>query len=457
MPIQPQITSRAFIEHDEEPLDTNQNIQTERFVPPPNEFYRGPSERRMSVDKSPPEMYKFTMDDAIKRENFDFQNLTAIYGPGPVTLAPAVDNDGPLFDASLIETNPVQEANEILEDIRKMTHKFPSGVILNKRGMTGDDFNMPSGPSFASPSTIATKLALPNYKRQTHQYEPQKSYRGRTKFGWKQRSIEDPQPAGDIKYSASNVNISKMPDNSNINSNSWEPIGTIPLPKDDPEIEITKEKIIEFHPEMFQTTVAPTPVEVHTTERTRNKPRHTNVHNSINNFGYSNNNQNTNLEVSKTYSQQRNQGTSAEIHDNGIIYRKPQSVAVYVTRPPPIEVNRPVIDANKGSIEVRASIDVNRPSNNAYRQMIDFNRPPHPIELNRPLFDFNRPPVNINHSPIDRIPKASITEYKAPSMYVPLRRYKPIERHSDDAVVSQAMRHERPVIAPRSEVTKYFQ
>lgn len=373
--------SRSFDESEPEAMDTNRNVQTERYVP--FDMNHGPNERMLTIEHTP-QMYKFTMEDAIKRENVDYRNLTAMYGPGPVTLAPDSDDD-PLFDPRLIETNPQPEANEILEDIRQLTHTFPSGLV-----MSNNDINMnamespPLGPAYASPSTIATKLALPNFNHIKEEQHP--ASRGHVKFRWQSRN----EPALDeIKYTDPiNTNSSRIIDS------SWEPMSNIP--KDDPDVEITKEKIVELKPQEMEH------IEMFA-ETAKKLTRQANV-----------------VEVSHPYSKKRSQTASVEVQDASIVQQNPS---------PSIENS--VVYQNPVQPHPETSIMHQKP------QQI-----PIPVFMNRPM---------------DRFPKARITEYKAPSMYVPLRRFKPTERNTDDAFGSQAVRHERPVIAPRSEIAKYFQ
>lgn len=170
------------------------------------------------------------------------------------------------------------------------------------------------------------------------------------------------------------------------------------IPKDDADVEITKEKIVELKPqeiEQSETLVEP-PKKI---------TRQTNF-----------------VEVSHPYSQQRSQSASAEVQE-----------ATFVQHNPSPSMDNGVIYQNPA-----------QPHPNT-ETIVTYQKPQHipiPVFMNRPM---------------DRFPKARITEYKAPSMYVPLRRFKPAERNADDAFGSPAVRHERPVIAPRSEIAKYFQ
>lgn len=365
--------SRSFIENDPDVMDTAQHVQTEQYIrqpQPPPSFYRGPSEH-MSEFNHTPEMFKFTMEDAIKRDDTDFQNLTAVYGPGPVTTAP---DSQPLFDARLIETDqPAQlHASQIYEEIRQMRQHFPGSHALTDENMNLGELKIPSVDIYTHPSTIAAKLSLPHQKRNS-----ERPNRGHVKFDLRSKASGDPRAFDDNRYSASNVNASQS-------ANNWEPMGSVSSissaatgATDSPEIEITKEKVIEFTPEMFEANhKLLDDLRISTTEIPKKRE----------NYARANA-----LEVSGTYSKQRNQGSSAEAHEGVYGYGKPQHI-----------------------------------------------------------------PFVLNH-PAGRIPKASITEYRAPSMYVPLRRNKPVEKFTEDTVFSQAMRHERPIVAPQSEITKYFQ
>lgn len=369
----PNKISRSFIEYDAEAMDTNQHEQTDKFIPQlDHSFYRGPSERMLPFEHTP-HMIKFTLDDAIKRDNIDYENLTAVYGPGPVTVAPEGHQ---LFDPNLID-NQQPDVSEIYPEIRQMRQNFHSSHELSNDNMNLGELQMTSTGATTSkhPSTIAVKLPLPSKKLMARHGAP---YRGHIKFGAKLKPFEKSQKFFDNKYSASNVN-------DELASNNWEPIATpsvistgIPSMSDNPDIEITKENIVELMPDMFEENI--TPIIDHQQQTTTNQKKREHKDNT--------------LEVSGVYSKQRHQGSSAETADIIYGYGKPQHI---------------------------------------------------PFILNQP---------------VGRIPKASITEYRAPTLYVPVRHHRPtIERHPDDVAFSPAKRLERikSVSKPRADITKYFQ
>lgn len=361
---------RSFVENDPEAMGTMQHVQTEQYVPQPqHNFYRGPSERKRKVQHKP-EMFKFTLDDAIQRDDIDYHNLSAVHGPGPVTIAP---DNGPLFDARLLESNQPEHpyVSQVYEEVRKMRQSFPSLDELTNENMNLGEQKMSTPEVITHPSTIAAKLTMPH----SHGHM-ERTKRGRTRFTWTPKSSEDQRKFHDNRYSATDERSLHAADN-------WEPMGgsvasissVADAASEHPDIEITKEKMIELTPEMLKSNAKQQyEHSMPTAEVPRKREHHANA-----------------LEVSSAYSEQRAQGNSGEARDIIYGYGKPQHI-----------------------------------------------------------------PFILNHA-VGRIPKASITEYKAPSMYVPMRRPKPAERHPDDTAFVQAMRKERPHAAPHSEISKYFQ
>lgn len=382
------INSRVFIESDAETSGTTRDERTEThpIKPDLSNFYRGPSERVHTFDHAhAPKMIKFTLEDAVKRENIDYHNLTSLYGPGPVTMAP---EKGPLFDARLIQTTQ-PDAKKVYQEIRELR-----GLAMPNEKMNLGELQIPSviagtsSPSAsAHPPTIPAKL--PQKKRNAPP-PPPPAQRGQVKFGRKTKERNSTRKFRDIKFAEGTFN-------SNDTNDNWEPIGTAPgfvtsvqaspspslTPFNDADVEITREKVIEIPTELLAID--------------KNVPIIAQEHNVITMTLPKQSEHETNaLEVSNTYTNHRSHGQSAESPDIVYGYGKPQHV-----------------------------------------------------------------PFVLNHPSVGRIPVARVTEYQAPSQYVPVRRHRlGLDRHpAEDVILGQAKRTSPPRThsIPRGDISNYFQ